>query len=725
MKSSFKALLCILSSVIFSCTEYDPADTDRKDWIKIPVKLSCEPLDTEAGGYSRSTHSAVSLTRISNVNCYLFQNGRLLNQEYTDDIGNFHVSIPSLHEKYNLYLLTNVGQKTIDSMTAESDMGTAVHVDYGSGTEYFSTIGSNGFPMAATITDFSSDSSTEYKVRRLVHTLYLKMNTSGLNTTEMEFTGVRIRQAPRDVYPFAARSKATNTIEGDAANLDSDDIERLNSGETVTLYLLENMRGDLIPDNASWKDKIPDNITSYEEKTRASYIEITARAITATATYENNIYRAYLGTGPSDFNVERSTYFTLTNSFTNDMIADEGWRIESDIPDITGKLAFVDTRYTADTAPDKNATGDIPDRPFKEVDAFYTMKGFIALYYIYKSNPDIEYRLTMEPNNSESKDCDAYVQYETRRVDDNFTALFIRTTYPIQNDGTGYSTNPSYTGGKSVSFRIESNDGLISDNLICRVLDKPLSVKFKYEGVSSSGTAISGNHNGKLNMYFTNPLGLKTGVHLTGQVYGKCEHRPNGTIRPGQTAEFTAQIRTGNVHKDGDKVDQTESNQILTEIPVTGRASRIDLYKPRTETGTGTFYRTTDGFHEFFMDIWNNTAWDDWTVLGTAGYNKHAEPYRLTLDFSIRFLSPNPNRILSVEKMPLHIANTLSGTDMGFLFHHSNDAAFTKTILFNNSGSISATINNVQDWNSNQVMATAGNYYDDGTLEDRMIHGVL
>ena len=312
-----------LAAALSGCTKEPAWHPAEKEGFRKELTLSCEPLDTETadGTPTRSNHSAGSLTQVTNVNYYLFRNGSFVKQEYCPDISTFAVDLPSITAKYNLYLLANVGQVTIPTTTAESAMGTAVHYDYGSKSKYFSTISSNGFPMANVVKNFSASSSSQYKLRRLVHTLYVKMNTEELQKTKMTFTGVQIKQAPRDVYPFA-ESKATATMDGDAANLSSDDIDRLNSGETVTLYLLENMRGDLIAGNTSWKNKIPSRISATAERSRASYIEMTARVQTATAVYENNIYRAYLGTTAYDFDVERPTYFLLNNKSNAQIILD-------------------------------------------------------------------------------------------------------------------------------------------------------------------------------------------------------------------------------------------------------------------------------------------------------------------------------------------------------------------------------------------------------------------
>ncbi len=724
--------ICLLFFLSASCIDVDiigsGSGSPQGEEVRIPVSLSCELLDTESDGpVSRSSHDLSSLRRITDANCYVFSNGALVSQEYFSDAEEFSVILPSGTEKCNLYILANMGEIPVDGNMAEADMAGAVHFDYGNRTNYFSTIEKKGFPMAGIFREFTPSSAAALKLKRLVHTLYVNVDTGELNTTDMKFTGLSIRNAARDVYPFAAESKAEYVMDGDSAGLDADDLDALNRGETVTLYLLENMRGTLFPGNQDWKKKVPDQMSRQDERKYASYIELTAEAQTATALYGCNTYRAYIGETAADCNVRRHSYFTLNNRFTSDMIEDDGWRIEGDDPVVNQTLAFVDTRYTRDTAPDKSATGDVSTRPFEEVDAFYTMPGFIALYYIYRSNPDIEYTLTMERGNSSSSDFEQYVQYEMREVDENFTALFVRTTYPMQGDDERYSSDPSFYGGKCVNFKVESSDGLITDRLTCKILNAPFSLDFRYEGVPESSTGIDSNHGGRFNMYFTNPMKLYVGVHIEGKVYGECVHHPNGLVGAEKTEEYTVQVRTGNRHRDGQDVVSPEinssSSQIFDVVPVTGRPVRIDRYRPELEFGVGTFYREIDGFHEYFMSVWNNTAWDDNTWFGTSGYDKHAEPTSIEMDISVLYLSPNQNRLLPCRDIPVYMERAVPGIDMGFLFHHSNSKNFTKTIRFATDDAISVSVNGVKDWRRNKV--TVRRRHDYGSDYDYLTESMI
>ena len=495
-----------------ACTKKEPA-ASGDGGASIPVSLFCAPLDTETGD-TRTTHPASALTRVTNANYYLFLNGSLVGQDYFEDASQFAVTLPSSTEKYTLYLLANVGRVTVPSSTKMSDMGTAVHVDYGSRANYFSTIQSDGFPMAYTVGNFSASSGSTFYLDRLVHTLYVKMNTEELNWSKMTFTGVSVKQAPRDIHPFASGSKATVVMDGDAANLSSEEIDLLNAGETIPLYVLENMRGDLLPGNTSWKNKIPSRISSSSERSLATYIEMTAKVQTPTATYENNIYRAYLGTDAGNFDVERATYFVLNNNFTNDMVVDEDWRVDPDDPEVTGKLAIVFPQAGTNTPSSMFPSNDVAD-------TFYLMYGFKQSLFILQSDPGIEYTVTA----SASPGVRPYLSWSTTRMNSNFSRIDFWINKKVKASDYDDTLNGySYTGASSqydpVTITVRSKDGLVSTSVDCRVLWQRFQVMFQYYDYKyyyDLGNEIYAGQQ-YLRMMMWNPLKLKFDVTISGKV---------------------------------------------------------------------------------------------------------------------------------------------------------------------------------------------------------------
>ncbi len=674
-----------LAFLASSCTEAIAPQGEGEYGGSVRVTLSCEMLEPELE--SRSTHSSGALTRVSDANYYLFSGGQLVRQEYFDDISDFSVTLPSADESYSLYLLANVGQVTVPSGTSEGAMGTAVHVDYSSKSNYFSTIESKGFPMASVVKGFSSSSSTNLTLRRLVHTLYVKVNTSELSSTDMEFTGLSIRNAARDVYPFAAESKALYIMDGDAADLSADEMEAINRGETVTLYLLENMRGDLFPGNSDWKKKTPVYMSTQSEQYKCSFIELTASAQTATAYYEKNIYRAYIGETASDCDVRRNTYFNLTNSFTNDMIVDEEWRIEGDTPVVTGKLCFV--RSMDSSLP-------LSERTITRSD-FYP--GFKRDFYIYRSNPDIKYTLT-GPFQSE------LIEFTTTKINDNYTKVTVRSDF-------GTWKKPSETQTYYMStFRVTSDDGLLSSSLSCYVQRVPLNVTFKY----TEHDLVYDNTYSRpgLRMSINNQYGLKFKVDIEGYAGYYNKHYPKGTKRDPETKSGTYQFASGTTEAICPKAN--------TYVFIDDRTADNSAFK----SIDGAFYWTGWTYRGFQSTNWYDASSDD-------GYTKYADPAYLILGITLKYGKSEDGTLYPVSSsttIPFNVTNsqltaitggyTGAGTDFGVFvdegfYNFGSESQNRELHNFNKSyhtdyatgtlGRISVTVNGKQKWSSDSPVA--------------------
>ncbi len=676
-----------LLSALASCEQLpQPVLIGGDGGTAVPLELYCEPLDREANHPdSKSLHDVSSLKKISNANYYLFKGGVLVKQEYTDNMEQFAVTLPDKEGKYNLYIVTNIGEKTVSTDVSESGIAKAVHMDYKNKDNYFSTIESNGFPMATIVKDFCYDNSGEISLKRLVHTLYIKISEEELSSTDMTVTSLTINQAPRDIYPFAPDSKGDYTITGDAANMDSDEIEALNEGKEVTLYVLESMRGELFPGNTSWKKRVPDNIVSSDTDAdkMCPYIELTSSAQTATSYYENNIYRAYLGTTVTDCNVKRSKYSTITNSFVSDMIVDEEWRIEGDTPVVNQTLAFVDTRYTA--AMNKSAA-------FKEVSSCSIMKGFTAEYYIYRSNPHIDYKISVSRGSSLSP----YVSYTTTKVDDNFTRIKITTTQPV--DGTATAS--------SVTITVKSTDGILSDSITCKVIDDPWQMQL---GNLTNG--IGSTHIEYLPMKIDNPLGLQINTTVTGSLGGYLEYCPSGTWWGTDEKTYSAPI-----------------NVTIKKVPKSFSDSFTLIEFNKNKSGN-CMYDICKNYE------WNATTW----INASNGYNKHATPMNLQINVQVAF-EPVANQAgeyniyptTSSTTIPLKVTNKQldesntnlyhygagAGTDFGIMMGPVDDTYtdnsgylyFHRSSYWSEASSVAeriyATINGTAKWTDNPPKAT-------------------
>ncbi len=626
----------ILSALAFSCqrTDLPAGETDKLEYNETAgkkIRLSCELLDGEADGLTKSSHDVSALRKISNVNYYLFQNGSLVGQAYFEDAEDFALSLPSYVEKYNLYLLANVGRKTVRSDVSEPEMGTEIHHDYMSSENYFSTIESCGFPMSLVVKDFSVTEVTELQLRRLVHTLYVKADTEGLNSTEMNFTGLAVRNAARDVYPFAAESRARHFMDGDAANMDSADIEALNRGEEVTLYLLENIRGDVFPGNTDWKKRVPANMIPESERDCSSYIELTASAQTATAYYETNIYRAYIGASASDCNARRHACSTLNNRFMNDMIVDEEWRIDGDVPVVNETLAFIDNY-------------ELMGADMKQLWTVFVMPGFTTVLYIYRSNPDIEYDFT---GPEASGDC--RIKYTVDDVNPNVRRISLTTDLE-------WDELPETASGL---FRLTSEDGLISKTLQVVVRSTSLDLSFRTEIVDDRPYMCLALEEPLLDMVFE--------AKIEGRLEGYLSHYPKGYKRK-------ETVRT--ISKD---FSYKNPGETMCESTMMFKAWQLEW---------GKLFNIGEMIQTY---IWQETGWDSLNKYnGSDGYNKHAHPTSifLNVDLSCSWKSRTPtenenNFIIYPTEDSADIPLKISNEQLSWATHTIGDQ---QTVLYAGGG---------------------------------------
>ncbi len=665
----------LLLAFTLSCSgiqTFQDIEPEHTDAVRIPLKLSCELWDFEdEAPESRSSHSNSALTAISNANYYLFsQDGSLLEQMYFDSKDDFFVNIPDMAKLYTLYIVANIGRFTIPDSTTESGMS-GIRFDYLSESNYKTTIDNFGFPMSAVINDFGLGGSLDLKLKRLVHQLRVKVDVSSLTSATMDFTAATIRNAPLDICPFAAASKATKVCDADFAS--ESDLSALSSGQEIKLYMLENMRGDLNPSISGWEVKTPEKI-SVLERGLASYLELVCDARTPTASYIENKYRAYIGTDCTNFDAQRGCYTILDNKYVNNFIMDDGWRIDDGIISDREILEFVDTRYTRDNAPNRTAslTDDVSDREYNTVENFYLIKGFTAIYYIYRSNENIEYWLDYPSDKLLVHSCPV-------PDDKRFIALMIA----VKDNPSGPAVNedPEF-GTNSCTIGIRSVDGVLEDELNVEVVNRPLELRFAYEEVQSS---VAPNPS-RLNMYFCNPLKLAMEVEVTGRIKGTVVYRKN-SVSEEQSANLEYAFSSGA------KYDPAISKATLRPVvPVSGVACPVDLYSL-----SGTTVSTEDlstvhalgewgGFSEFFYALQESS----FAYSGLNCFQRTIAPTELSLDISVKCCSPNEQRLRPRDGdnkvcLPVRIANSerSSAGDSGGWIGGGTDVGFNVEIMFN------------------------------------------
>ena len=195
-----------------------------------------------------------------------------------------------------------------------------------------------GLPMYAAL-DGHVAGSTEtitLELKRLMAKICLKMDRSRLSENiTMNVLSARIGNCPK-VVKIVGPSKISSHSQCFSAGFHRGEFETepLNisgpdkiSGE-VSLYMLENMQGDLSPKISSDKEKVfsPDDPRSET----CSYIELELEYMSLThfSSTKNLIYRFYLGDGLNNLDIERNCLYTITVRPEDDGLSGDGWRVD-------------------------------------------------------------------------------------------------------------------------------------------------------------------------------------------------------------------------------------------------------------------------------------------------------------------------------------------------------------------------------------------------------------
>ena len=302
---------------------------------RIPVKVYVESPQLKSG--SKSLFFSDEMDRLTDLNIFMYHNGRLLEDYcgYFDDMASVMLSFPIGKDGFNIYMFGNVGR--CDAPSDENDISNVRYV-----VGEYSSFRVNGVPVAGAFIDFRRGSLAEFPLKRLVGQFDIRMHQSA-DQAEYRIKDVRVMNCALDVYPFSNNEKARlfsrscqydEKCSGDM--LTEEDIERLNQGQSVSLYFIENLQGELLPGNTDRKAKIPSSLST-EVAECCTYVEITADVTTQIAKYTDARYRFYPGENETtDFSIRRNTLYEIVLDFTQNMVYNQEWRIEASEPDVVG-----------------------------------------------------------------------------------------------------------------------------------------------------------------------------------------------------------------------------------------------------------------------------------------------------------------------------------------------------------------------------------------------------
>ena len=237
-------------------------------------------------------------------------------------------------EKYHLYAFAN-NPSRIEGLETEDEI-----LEWEYRTDLSGHFPS-GFPMAGFKECTIGEGSIEIELVRLVSKVLLSLDKSEMNLHgTFTLNSVKLHNCPSRLKPFVQGQKAQNVSDvGDGDLASSGDLSKLNAGESVCFYILENMQGNLLPSNSDPWEKIPSNLSS--EDGLCTYLEASGTYISPGYNGSDS-YRMYLGKdNVQNFDLCRNCLYRLTLSPTEDNMRKDGnWKITASDWTDTRKLSF-------------------------------------------------------------------------------------------------------------------------------------------------------------------------------------------------------------------------------------------------------------------------------------------------------------------------------------------------------------------------------------------------
>ena len=261
---------------------------------------------------------------VNDINIYAYRDGLLETTAYFETPG---VVVMELTKGavYNLYAVANVGQKS--GSVKEPNMA-----NYPCAVSSVSAL-KGGIPMSwkkegIRIAGRSQDISIT--LERLAARIGFSVDASLLSG--LQVNSVKVMQMAKTVRPFqAGGSKAANISEvtaGDVAT--SADLSIINRGGTAYFLAMENVQGNLLPDNKDpWK-KIPSSIGT--ASMACTYLEVECSFLEGSLYSGTVKYRFYPGDdNTSDFSIRRNTDMRIVMCPTGPGLKEISWKVTSNV----------------------------------------------------------------------------------------------------------------------------------------------------------------------------------------------------------------------------------------------------------------------------------------------------------------------------------------------------------------------------------------------------------
>ena len=316
----FLSILSVLACVI-EMEEVPVEELEKNEMVQ--VHFSPEVLVT--------TRSSVFTDemQINDIYVCAFRNGMIVDEKYTTSLDDLVLKLP-VGNSFNVYAVANIGE--CPSVHTES-----VFVnDYAYSISDISRL-EYGLPMSCVSKNLyvgPSTKSVKLQMERLAAKITLSLDKSSL-LNGLHVNSVRLCQSASVVRPFKWEGRggsrvqsSRETVPGDHAT--DEDLARLNSGEMVTFYTLENCQGVLLPQNKDPHEKVPDNLGN--KYGLCTYLEVSC-AFGDEGLFDGGVdYRIYLGLdSTSSFDVPGNSCINVALALTDDGLHDVSWKVDANV----------------------------------------------------------------------------------------------------------------------------------------------------------------------------------------------------------------------------------------------------------------------------------------------------------------------------------------------------------------------------------------------------------
>ena len=310
------ALTCISCIHEFPEPEFTEQENDQQGKTKVTFRVT-------NAFYTRSSVN-VDDERINNINICVYRDGNLETKIFTSSPSVIILELTK-DATYNIYAIANTGPLIPPAKEANLD-SFCYSITSTASLE-------NGIPMAwaqdrVLINDASKD--IYISLERLVSRIGFNVDSSILDGLRID--SVQLKQSASVVRPFLSGGSYARTtsevIDGDSAS--GQDIDEINNGNPVFFYALENIHGNLLPQNQDPWSKVPDAIGG--RALLCTYLEVQCTFLSGSM-YEGTVtYRFFPGDNSiNDFSIRRNTDIMITMCPTGDGLREISWKVESDV----------------------------------------------------------------------------------------------------------------------------------------------------------------------------------------------------------------------------------------------------------------------------------------------------------------------------------------------------------------------------------------------------------